>query len=334
MDLQGINTELKKFNVTDIAIAELSKRYMPLVIAGLDDKEGFDAVHEARMDIKARRIEVTKTGKGLREDATKFSQAVIKEEKRIVALLAPIEDHLQSEEDKIENEKKHIKEEADRKEAERIQARVDKICSFGATFNGQMYSVFSLQIPVALVKTCTDEQFIQFINQIQAAKAEAEAKEKSEEEARQLENARLAKIAEEQKIESDRLAKIAQEQAVEAARLKAIADEQKRVEDEKRRKEELEKAKIEAAEKARIETEQRIKREADEKAKAEAKERAYAEKKAAAAPDKKKIDDYVSAILSVPRPEMKTSDGKVLMDSVIKDLIIVCSDAKERISDL
>jgi len=112
-----ISTALQKFNIADTAIMELSDRYMVLKTNGLDDKKAFDAVHEARMDVKGRRVEVEKTRKELKEEALKYGRAVDAEAKRITALLAPIEDHLQAEEDKVTNERARIKKEAEEKDA-------------------------------------------------------------------------------------------------------------------------------------------------------------------------------------------------------------------------
>ncbi len=192
MNEEIITKELQAFNTTDAAIAQLKQNYMALVITDLADQKTFNLVHNARMDVKNKRVAVTKKGKELREDAVKFQKAVIAEEKRIVDLLVPIEVHLATEEGKVEAEKDRIKAEAEAKEAAHIQARIDRICAFGASFNGQTYLSYGLQLPVALLKVCTDEQFETFCRQIQEAKDAEEAKAKVAEKARKAEAEHLA----------------------------------------------------------------------------------------------------------------------------------------------
>ena len=41
-----------EYNVTDAAIAEMTSRFMPLTIAGVEDRQGLVAVHDARMTAK------------------------------------------------------------------------------------------------------------------------------------------------------------------------------------------------------------------------------------------------------------------------------------------
>jgi uncharacterized FlgJ-related protein len=124
--MNGELQQLVKFNVTDAAIAQMAERYMKLTINGLEDTEGFKAVHVARMDVKGRRIEVEKTRKSLKEEALRFGKLVDGEAKRITALIAPIEEHLQSEEDKIQAEKDRIKaEEIEKAKAESAERAIE-----------------------------------------------------------------------------------------------------------------------------------------------------------------------------------------------------------------
>jgi DNA repair exonuclease SbcCD ATPase subunit len=348
MEESTLINELQKFNVTDAAIAKMSADYMGLTINGLDDKEGFNVVHKARMDVKNRRIEVTKIGKELREDAIKYQKTVIAEEKRIVGLLAPIEDHLAGEENKIEAEKARIKAEAEAKESARIQARVDRICSFGAIFNGQTYKAYQQEIPVSAVKILSDVDFEIFIGKIERAKEaeeEAIAKIKAEQEA---ESERLKKIREEQEAEAKRLAEISRQQAEEAARikaeqeeavrklreeqeaierekkrmadeeaarLKAAEDEKRRVEEEKQRAVELEKAKVAAAERAKKEAEEKAKREAEEKAETERLAKIEAERQEALRPDKEKLMAFADLVESLTSPKMNDTTAQTIVDN-------------------
>jgi hypothetical protein len=103
--------QLVTYDITDAAIHQMEQAYMGYTIMGLEDKEGFDMVHEARMVVKGKRIEVEKRRKELKADALAWGRKVDSEAKKIFKKLEPIETHLKAEEDKITEEKRRIKEE-------------------------------------------------------------------------------------------------------------------------------------------------------------------------------------------------------------------------------
>jgi len=337
MDEQVITSELQKFQTTDAAIAKLRQDYMALKISGLEDKEGYEKVHLARMDVKTRRVSVTKRGKELREDAVKFQKSVIAEEKRIIYLLSPIEDHLGDEESRVDEEKARIKAEADFQEAARIQARVNILFSLGCRFDGMSYSYGNLIAPQALVKTCSDEQFETFCSVIREA-IEKEAEQKAEDERLRKEEAeRLAKIAKEQEAERQRLAKEAKALQDEKDRLerekKAAEDAKIREEQTKVRAAEMEKAKAEAAEKAMKETEERLKRETEARIAKEEAARVRAAKKDARRPDKERLIAYIDSI-SVPQITMKTEDGNTALMDILTILEKAIAEMRLRVEQL
>ena len=55
--------ELAQFRRQDVAILEMAEQYMGLTINGLDDKEGFATVHEARMTVRNTRVTIEKKRK-------------------------------------------------------------------------------------------------------------------------------------------------------------------------------------------------------------------------------------------------------------------------------
>ena len=338
-------TALKKFDIVEAGLAVLKSKYMVMKVEGVNDKDGAAMVHKARMDVVKRRTDTVRDGESMRADAVAFQKKVIKRVDGIVSQCKEMENHLQSEEDIVENEKKRIQAEKEAKEAARIQARVDRICDFGAIFNGQMYTAYGISIPVALVKVCNDEQFEQFIAQIQEKKDGADALRKAELERQAAEQLRLEKIAAEQEAERVRLEEIARKQAEESAklkaeqeaaerkireaqeaiekekkriadeetaRLKAILDEKKRVEDERRRTEEIEKAKAEAAEHAKKQAEEKAAWEAKEKAEREAVEKAEAEKQKSLKPDKEKILKFCAELELIKFPEVGENASHII----------------------
>ena len=108
---------LVRFDVAEEAIAELHQQYMPMTIAGLNDRKGLVAVHDARMHVKGLRVQVEKKRKELKADALEYGRIVDREAKRITALLAPIEEHLQSQEQAVLDEKALLKREEEARKA-------------------------------------------------------------------------------------------------------------------------------------------------------------------------------------------------------------------------
>lgn len=296
------------------AIQSMADKYLPLTIAGVDDKAGFKAVHEARMVVKNTRVAVEKRRKELKADALEYGRQVDSAAKQLTALLEPIELHLERQEQAVEAEKARIRQEAEVAKQARVAKRVQLLTELGASLD------------FAMINGATDEQFEVELEKAKAAHAErvlaeqaaaaerarleAEAAERrrAEEAAIALERARLEALRLEQEaaaaaererqeaVRREQEAKLAAERAAMEAKLaaeraelerqrKAQAAEQARIDAERRRVAEeeaarqraieLERAKAEAAEQARLEAERRAAERAErEKAEAEAREAA------------------------------------------------------------
>ena len=333
--------------VADAAIGQMAEKYLPLKINGIDDKTGYKIVHEARMICKSTRVKVEKHGKEMRENAVKYQKAVITEEKRILGLIEPIETHLQTEEKAVDDAVEAIKQEAARKEAARIQARIDRLeADYGMGLFGQNYKLPfeapGTEVPLALLKVCTDEQFEKFCAAIQAAVGKEQIRVAEIEQKRLIEEKRMAEIALEQETERQRLAAVALAQAEEErkARLreKLEADErerketeiraaQKKIDDERaewemvkkaeadarRHAQELEVVRKEAAEKAKLEAEEFVRQNALRLAEKERIDKIAAEKKEARKPDKEKLLGFVDYLEAMIPPTMKTPEGKDIL---------------------
>jgi hypothetical protein len=334
MNEETIKSELQKYQVTDAAISKLRQEYMVLTVKDVSDSAGYETVKAARIDIKKRRVEVEKTRVTLKAESLEYGRRVDGEAKRITALLEPIENYLTGQEKIVDDEKARIKAEAEAKEAAIIQGRRDRLAGIGISFNGQMWSFQELNLPEAMLKTASDDQFNLFFGKFQEKKGAEDAKRlaeeadhrEAEEEARKAESDRLAKVAAEQQAESIRLAEISQKQTEEAERIKneqkkiddakqKVIDDALRAEQEKARKEEIERVKAAAIEEGARQAERKAQEEKDLRAKMEEKVRIAAEKKAARLPDKEKLLALADTIASICDPEMKTDKGKdILLD--------------------
>jgi len=64
-------------------------------ITAITNADGYKECHTARMALKRERVDIERTGKTARDDARKFADGVIAEERRLIALIAPEEQRLQ-----------------------------------------------------------------------------------------------------------------------------------------------------------------------------------------------------------------------------------------------
>jgi hypothetical protein len=273
--------DLIAYPVADAAIAELSSKYMPLKVAGLNDLAGLAAVHEARMVVKGLRVDVEKKRKELKADSLAWGKRVDGEAARITALLEPIETHLENEESIVAKEKKRIADE----EAAAKKAKLDKRLE-------ALTAVRKLANPLEVEKMTTG----QFEDYLADAKAEHEM---------QLRDEALKEAA--RKAESDRLAaeraELDRQKAEQAAAQKLIDDERRRLE--------LEKAKAEAAEKAKQEAEARHAKQLADAETARVAAEAARLRAEALRPDKEKLLAVADAVAAIVVPEV----GEAMQDA-------------------
>jgi septal ring factor EnvC (AmiA/AmiB activator) len=315
--------QLAKFSPTDGAIAKLANEYLPLKIRDVNDIGGFTLVHRARMDIRNKRVSVEKVRKELKADALEYGRKVDAEAKRLTALLSPIEEHLESEEDSYNRAKEEIRNAARLKaEAEEQAKRDSEAAKIKAEQDAEAARIKAeREAEAARIKAEQDAENERL--RIEREKLEAQRRAQ---EAELAEQRRL--IAEQQaKAEAERAAKEKAErerqEAVEAkqresqakidAERRAIEAEQKRLADIEAARihaEEIAKAKAEAAAMAKKEAEFRIAREAAEaKAKAE-QEEAERKREEALRPDREKLLAVADAVSNVIVPEVSEDARK------------------------
>jgi len=322
--------QLAKFSPTDSAIAKLASEYLPLKIKDVNDDKGYAIVHQARMDIRNKRVSVEKVRKELKSDALEYGRKVDAEAKRLTALLSPIEEHLESEEGAYNRAKEEIRnaarlkaeaEEQAKRDAEAAKIKAEQEAEAARIKAEQDAENERLRLErekLAAERRAQEAELAEQRRLIaeQQAKAEAEraAKEKVE---RERQEAIEAKQREAQaKIDSE-IAAIEAERRAAKERLDAerrvIEAEAKRLADLEAahvRAAEMEKAKAEAAERAKRETEARLAREAAEaKAKAE-QEEAERKREEALRPDREKLFAVADAMASFVVPEVSEDARK------------------------
>lgn len=123
-----------KSTQTEIDLRALAVKNVSIV--QVIDKAGREQAHGAAMEIKHARVAIEKTGKDARDDATKFSKAVIAEEKRLIAIIEHEEARLIGLRNAWDDEQARIKAEEKAKEKARIAAirgRIEQIRTYSIT---------------------------------------------------------------------------------------------------------------------------------------------------------------------------------------------------------
>lgn len=270
-----------KSSETEKHLLELAAKNKAIV--AILDKPGREQAHGAAMELKRTRVAIENTSKAARDDATKFSKAVIAEEKRLVAIIEPEETRLLTLRDDWDDAMAAIKALAEKKERERIMAINERIAGLRGYVN--------------LAQECrTSERIGALIEKLTAAEITAELYQEFETEAAAVKDAglmRLGEIFNAKKADEDERARVKAEQeaAAEALRKQREALELEQAEAKRVADEAAAKAKAEAddlaAQRAAFQAEQEAARQAMvEQARQIAKERAefLAEQAAAIAP--------------------------------------------------
>jgi hypothetical protein len=119
MSIVERETRLVNYNLSDAAIAAMAESYLPLTINGINDIVGYKQVHEARMVVKNKRVEVENTRVQLKADALQYGRAVDAEAQRLTVALESIEHPLEVKQRAIDDEKERLK------NAARLQAEAE-----------------------------------------------------------------------------------------------------------------------------------------------------------------------------------------------------------------
>lgn len=264
-------------------------------INAITNKDGYQQVHSGRMALKNERLSIQNLAKEARDDATKFSKAVIAEEKRIIAIISPEEDRLQKLQDDYDaavEAEKQAKIAAEQQRVADLQERVAELRGnrmLSPTSGSELIAEHIGDVEGIAI----DDTFQEFREQAELAKAEGL------EWLRKVHAAAVAHEAEQARIKAEReeLAKLRAEQAerdrVAAIERKALADQQ---------------AAEAAAERARIAEEERqakALREAEAAKQAEEIRQMRIAQETAAAAERKRIADEEAAAKAVREAEAK-----------------------------
>jgi len=305
--------QIVEYSVTDAAIREMETQYMGLTVLGLDDKEGFELVHDARMVVRGTRIEVEKKRKELKVDALEWGRTVDSEAKRIFKLIEPIESHLQFEEEKITKEKERIQAEELRLEQLKTQSRVDSLMAYNVV------------LPYMDVATMDDDTFENLRQRSEEAWSAEKARLADEEARLAEERIELARKADEQAERDEALQK--KEDALRVER--ETLEREKRDAEEKKDREAFElKAKEDAKILAEKETKDKADREARELKEKEEADKAETIRQEKLCPDKEKLIAWAEAIASLCAPEVQDEKAKAVVFEGEKNLMRIATEIR------
>jgi hypothetical protein len=297
--------EVIVYAVTDAAIAKMKDLYLSLKVSGLDDEEGFSAVHDGRMVVKGKRIEVEKKRKEYKASSLAWGRKVDGEAKRIFSLLKPIEDYLQGQEDVITKEKERLKAEKERIEKEKIQKRVDALFAVNVVMPFFDVAMLSEAEYMVMLATAT-EKYQDERDRLEKEQVELKRLREKEEADRKVESERLEKLAKEQAIEAERLAKIQDDIDAKAKILKAEQDKLESDKKDVQARKDLEileaRLAIEAKAKAEKDEIERTALEAKESKEKEEARIAEIERQELLKPDKIKLEQYAIGLTAIIGP--------------------------------
>lgn len=226
----ALNDGLQELRRSDASIAEIADEFMSYKVQSVEDTEGYELCKSARSRVVTLRTSIEKKRQELKKPTLEFGRAVDAEAKRLTALIEPIESHLRSQESIVDDERKRIKAEKERREKAELDARVAAFAECG------------MSMPIEQLRMMPQWEFDAKLSSAKVEKAERDRIDAERAELLKVENERLER-------EKSELEKLRQEQEAERAEL----DRQRKELDEQR----AAKERAEQAERDRIAAEER-----------------------------------------------------------------------------
>ena len=288
--------DITKFSPPVAELQALVEQTKKVTLEHLDNKLQLEIVKEYRIKLKNARVNITKYGKILREDALRFQKDVITKEKELISIIEPEENRLGDLENKANEYVEKQKRIALIPQRRQILSEIDRI-----------------EISDEELIAMEDLEFQEFCNKVVAQKNERERliveeeKKKIEEEKTKLVREKELKEVQERAIQEER--KRAEEiklkeQEEKNHREKELKESKERIVQEAREaKERIEKEEREAKE--RITKQEKEAKEKIEREERERKEKAEAETKAKEEAERKKIEEQEKL-----KKEIKFQDWK------------------------
>jgi hypothetical protein len=346
---QIVTSELTKFDAVTPKIEELSAQFLPLRIANIEDKDGYEEVKKALKVMIGTRTAVEDKRKELKADSLAFGRAVDSRAKEITSMLFPIEYHLSCEKEKIDNEIEAIAQKAEAELQMILTNKHNRLIEAGMILVGNEYifkiSHFSDSFPRINIETLNEDEFDNYVYTISDLNQKEIQRIKNENEQREAEARKLSEEAEKlvaQKAEIENEMKALTQERLDArivvleslglivsqispfifykSKSLVTRDELRslNISDWAVKLASIKQVIIDI-DKFTAEQEDFAKKEAEIKVKAELIDAQNAEiERVSNLDDKDKYLDYISKINAIPKPELKTAKWKkILLNSII-----------------
>lgn len=234
-----IDNTLAKHNVTDAVIAELKEKYGSLKLAYVGDTEGYLNIKDARKEVRKLGVLTEKYCKMGREDAIRIQKLWLAKEKEVLGKIAEVQDPLDAEIKKYEDEQDRIETERKNRQEEAYMKRQAELSVMGAVFANGCFNLNEVSYEMSAIKEADDDVYTNLIlpkfkkeyEANNAAKAEQERLKKEAEE-------KLRQEQEEFRKQQEEFNK--QRQEAERIRLEREAEESRKAAEEQRLKHEAE----------------------------------------------------------------------------------------------
>jgi IgA-specific serine endopeptidase len=156
LDKQIDNT-LQKHNVTASVIAGLKEKYGGMKLAALDDKESFLEIKQARKEVRQWGILCERITKKGREDAVAIQRKWLEKEKSVLAQIAEVQDPLDAEIKKYEDEVQRKETEAANRREEAYIKRQSQLLKMGASYENGSFNLNQVGYDMTTIKDSDEE---------------------------------------------------------------------------------------------------------------------------------------------------------------------------------
>lgn len=226
---EQISQELVKANVTEAVIGKLKEKYLPLKIAGIEDKETYLLVKEGRKECKSIRVMASKICKKGRENAVAIQKAWVGKEKDVTDRIAEVEDHLEKQEKDFEAQVAKEKEDRKRKQEEQLINRQQTLATMGVLYSEGNFTLGEVSFDFSLVKESEEDiwqeiilpKFKEEYEKVQAEYIESKRQEQEKAEELKRQQEELEQKKKELAEEAERLQQESARQALEADKRRA-----------------------------------------------------------------------------------------------------------------
>lgn len=239
--------EMVKYDITEAVLSEMSSQFLILKVENYEDKDNYNICKDAYKVVRGKRLEVEARRKELKADSLAFGRLVDSKANEIFCKLEPIENHLKEQVKIVDDHKKRLQDEINRKAAEKLAMRTSALQKIGRSYLPEFAFL-------------SDDSFQDMIDR--------ETKERDRELAEQM--AKDAELERLRKLEAEVQEKLRAEQIRERElQAKALAEQQALIAKQKAEimaKEKVEADRILAEKKAKLEAEKAAEKEIADKA--------------------------------------------------------------------